>query len=54
MSASLCAECGVILRPGDGAIGAFGVRFCSEDCVDSYEDANGDDPKYLGFPEADE
>jgi hypothetical protein len=29
-----CAECGVVVRPGDGGILVQGKRYCSDECAD--------------------
>lgn len=33
-----CAECGIIVRPGDRGLMHRGQRFCSETCIDEHED----------------
>ena len=38
MERRACVECGVIVRPGDGGIRAFGKLYCSEACADEAED----------------
>lgn len=37
-----CADCGTPVRPGDGGRRAHGLLFCSEECIDSYEDGCDD------------
>jgi hypothetical protein len=56
VSARICDECGVPVRPGDGGVRVRGTVFCSERCADEREglvlsDADPSEGYYGGYGE---